>query len=70
MIDESPDESNAFFQSMMFTSFIFKLRTKVEFYGDTSRNKVTAQSVGPVNHKDYNDHLVKSIERLTGIGKH
>lgn len=69
MIDETPDEANAFFQSMHFASFTFKLRTKVEFYGDTSRNKVTAQSVAPVNHKDYNDYLVKNIERLTGIGK-
>lgn len=69
MIDENKDEGDAFFQTYHFKSFIFKVRSKVEFYGDSSRNKLTAQTVTPVNYKDYNCHLIKNIEQLTGISK-
>lgn len=69
MFEENKEEGDAFFQAQHFRSFLFKLRTKVEFYGDSSRNKITTQSVAPINHKDYNDYLVKNIEKLTGISK-
>lgn len=69
MMDENKEEADAYLQAQHFRSFLFKLRTKVEFYGDSSRNKITAQSITPVNHKDYNDFLVKNIEKLTGISK-
>lgn len=70
MHDDRKDEYDAFLLTNHFKEFIFKLRTKVEFYGDSSRNKITVQSVAPVNHKEYNEYLIKNIQRLTGIGKH
>lgn len=70
MVDNDPEGLNAFLQLQHFKTFQFKLRTKVETYGDSPRNKITVQSASPLNHKDYNDYLIKNIQRLTGIGKH
>lgn len=70
MFEANKEAGEAFFVSQHFKNFIFKLRTKVEFYGDSQRNKITVQSVNPINYKEYNEHLVKNIQRLTGIGKH
>lgn len=64
------DAGDAMLASAHFKAFQFKLRTKVEHYGDTPRNKVTVQSVAPINYKDYNEYLIKNIQKLTGVGKH
>lgn len=69
-IDSNRNEGDAVLTSAQFKSFLFKLRTKVEYYSDSPRNKVTVQSVGPLNYKDYNENLLKNIQRLTGVGKH
>lgn len=63
-------EGEALFGAVHFKQFVFKLRTKVEFYGDTSRNKITVQSASTTNHKEYNEHLIQNLQKLTGIGKH
>lgn len=70
LFERNKEEGDAFFQANHFKSFIFKLRSKVEFFGDTQRSKITVQSVAPINHKEYNDYLIKNIQRLTGVGKH
>uniref|UniRef100_A0A182QCD7 Replication protein A subunit n=1 Tax=Anopheles farauti TaxID=69004 RepID=A0A182QCD7_9DIPT len=57
------------FGSISFKSFVFKLRTKVEYFGEQPRNKTSAVSAAPVNHKQYNALLIKSIQELTGVGK-
>lgn len=67
--DRSKEEGEAILSAIHFKSFVFKLRTKVEYYGDSARNKVIVQSATAVNYKDYNDYLIKNIQRLTGIGK-
>jgi len=43
---------------------IFKQTT----FRDMTRNKLTVQSVAPINHKEYNKHLLKELQELTGIG--
>lgn len=69
-IEANQTEGENLFAAIHFKQFVFKLRTKVEFYGDASRNKITVQSAAPVNYKDYNEHLVQNIQKLTGVGKH
>lgn len=70
MVDNDPDALNLFLQGQHFKTFMFKLRTKVETYGDSQRNKITVQSAAPLNYKEYDDYLIKNIQRLTGVGKH
>lgn len=69
-LEHSKEAGDAILTAINFKSFIFKLRSKNEFYGDTSRNKITVQSASPVNYKEYNQHLIKKIQELTGVGKH
>lgn len=70
LFENNQGEGEALFLATHFKQFVFKLRTKVEFYGDTSRNKITVQSAAPTNHKEYNEYLIQNIQKLTGIGKH
>lgn len=69
MFENDKEDLNKLIQEQQLKSHVFKLRTKVETYGDNQRNKITVQSAAPLNHKDYNDYLIKNIQRLTGIGK-
>ncbi|KZC11216.1 Replication protein A 70 kDa DNA-binding subunit [Dufourea novaeangliae] len=57
------------FGDATFTSFIFKIRVKLEVFSDESRLKATCVSVSPVDYKVYNDHLITQIKELAGIGK-
>ncbi|XP_026466908.1 replication protein A 70 kDa DNA-binding subunit [Ctenocephalides felis] len=69
LIDNENDTSasEAFFSKLAFTTHVMKLRNKMEFYGDTYKIKSTVVSIGPVNYKEYNASLIKSLETLTGI---
>lgn len=69
-LENNKEAMEQIFSSISFKSFIFKLRTKVEFYGDSARNKTTAVGATPVNHKEYNAYLIKNIQEMTGICKH
>ncbi|XP_049281805.1 replication protein A 70 kDa DNA-binding subunit [Anopheles funestus] len=68
-LEYQKEEAEKLFASISFKSFVFKLRTKVEYFGEQPRNKTSAVSVAPVNHKEYNALLIKSIQELTGVGK-
>uniref|UniRef100_A0A182Y582 Replication protein A subunit n=1 Tax=Anopheles stephensi TaxID=30069 RepID=A0A182Y582_ANOST len=68
-LEYQKEEAEKLFTSISFKSFVFKLRTKVEYYGEQPRNKTSAVSAAPVNHKEYNALLIKSIQELTGVGK-
>ncbi|XP_055532718.1 replication protein A 70 kDa DNA-binding subunit [Wyeomyia smithii] len=63
------EEAEQIFSAIAFNNYIFKLRTKVEYFADAPRNKVTAVEIKPLIHKDYNAHLIKNIQEMTGIGK-
>ncbi|KAH8355942.1 hypothetical protein KR200_003721, partial [Drosophila serrata] len=67
-LENDAAKAEKIFSSLNFTSHIFKLRCKNEVYGDMTRNKLTVQSVGPINHKEYNKYLLKELQELTGIG--
>ena len=69
IVDTDKDEAEALFSCINFKSFIFKLRSKVEYYGDSPRNKLTVVSATPINYKEYNSYLIKNLQELTGIGK-
>lgn len=69
-LDSHTEDAEQIFSSISFQSFMFKLRTKVEFYGDSARNKTTAVAATPINHKEYNAYLIKNIQEMTGISKH
>ncbi|XP_058467652.1 replication protein A 70 kDa DNA-binding subunit [Malaya genurostris] len=68
-LEFNKEEAEQIFSAINFKNYVFKLRTKVEFFGDTARNKTTAVDAKPLNHKEYNAYLVKNIQELTGIGK-
>ncbi|EDW80816.1 uncharacterized protein Dwil_GK11360 [Drosophila willistoni] len=67
-LENDPPKAEQMFSGMNFSAHIFKLRCKNEVYGDMTRNKLTVQSVSPINYKDYNKHLIKELQQLTGIG--
>ncbi|XP_017073556.1 replication protein A 70 kDa DNA-binding subunit [Drosophila eugracilis] len=67
-LENDPSKAEQIFSALNFTSHIFKLRCKNEVFGDMTRNKLTVQSVAPINHKEYNKHLLKELQELTGIG--
>ncbi|XP_059611665.1 replication protein A 70 kDa DNA-binding subunit [Phlebotomus argentipes] len=67
LLSMNPDEAETVLSGIHFKSFIFKLRIKMEHFGDTSRNKITVVAATPVNHKDYNEYLINNLSNLTGI---
>lgn len=69
-LEYNKEEAEQIFSAISFKNYVFKLRTKVEFYGDSARNKTTAVAATPLNHKEYNAYLIKNIQDMTGIGKH
>lgn len=66
-LETSPEDAEDIFSNLTFKNFVFKLRSKVEFYGDTPRNKITAISATKVNYKEYNSAMIKELSILTGI---
>lgn len=68
-LDMNPEEAEEIFSNLTFKNFIFKLRSKVEFFGDTPRNKLTAISATKINHKEFNSQMIKDLSELTGIQK-
>ncbi|XP_073817699.1 replication protein A 70 kDa DNA-binding subunit-like [Musca autumnalis] len=68
-LENNPTEAEEIFNSINFHSYVFKLRSKVETYGDMSRSKLTVQSAAPVNYKEYNKYLIDSLKEMTGINK-
>ncbi|XP_065081416.1 replication protein A 70 kDa DNA-binding subunit [Ochlerotatus camptorhynchus] len=69
-LEFNKEEAEQIFSAISFKNYVFKLRTKVEFYGDSARNKTTAVAATSLNHKEYNAYLIKNIQDMTGIGKH
>ncbi|XP_047533064.1 replication protein A 70 kDa DNA-binding subunit-like [Vanessa atalanta] len=55
------------FDEVKFKTFVFKFRTKMETYSDEARLKTTVMSAQPVDYKDANARLIKSIKALSGI---
>ncbi|XP_043581968.1 replication protein A 70 kDa DNA-binding subunit [Bombus pyrosoma] len=50
-----------------FKSFIFKIRTKMETFGDENRLRSTCIDVSPTDCKAYNEDLITKLKELTGI---
>lgn len=66
-LEMNPEDAEDIFSNLTFKNFVFKLRSKVEFYGDTPRNKITAVSATKVNYKEFNAAMIKELSILTGI---
>lgn len=69
MLENDGNGADNILESVNFKCFLFKMRTKVETFGDTSRNKYTVVSASPVSHKEYNAYLTKQLQEMTGIEK-
>ncbi|XP_039971109.1 replication protein A 70 kDa DNA-binding subunit [Bactrocera neohumeralis] len=69
LLENNPPEGEDVLSSINFNSYIFKLRSKVEQFGDMQRNKLTVQSVAPLDYKEYNKYLINNLKELTGINK-
>lgn len=67
--EQNKEEGDAVLSASHFKRCLFKLRTKNEVYGDQTRNKITVQTISPLNYKEYNQYLVKQLIQLTGVGK-
>ncbi|XP_060826818.1 replication protein A 70 kDa DNA-binding subunit isoform X2 [Bombus pascuorum] len=50
-----------------FKSFIFKIRTKMETFGDENRLRSTCIDVSPIDCKAYSEDLITKLKELTGI---
>ncbi|OWR41201.1 replication protein A 70 kDa DNA-binding subunit [Danaus plexippus] len=50
-----------------FKTFVFKFRTKIETYSDEAKLKTVVMSAQPVDYRDANARLVKSIKALSGV---
>lgn len=57
----------AVFEDIKFKTFVFKFRTKMETYSDEARLKTTVMNAAPVDYKDANARLIKSIKAVTGV---
>ncbi|CAH2048570.1 unnamed protein product, partial [Iphiclides podalirius] len=55
------------FEEVKFKTFVFKFRTKMETYSDEARLKTTVMNAQPVDYKDANSRLLKSIKALSGV---
>ncbi|XP_026327130.1 replication protein A 70 kDa DNA-binding subunit isoform X1 [Hyposmocoma kahamanoa] len=55
------------FEDVKFKTFLFKFRTKMETFSDEARLKTTVMNAQPVDYKDGNARLIKSIKSLTGV---
>ncbi|KAJ0176690.1 hypothetical protein K1T71_007869 [Dendrolimus kikuchii] len=55
------------FEEVKFKTFVFKLRTKMETYNDEARLKTIVMNAQPVDYKDANAKLIKSIQTMTGV---
>ncbi|XP_067619019.1 replication protein A 70 kDa DNA-binding subunit [Eurosta solidaginis] len=69
LLENDPPEGEEVLSSINFNTYIFKLRCKMEMFGDMQRNKLTVQSVSPMDYKEYNKYLINNLKELTGIGK-
>ncbi|XP_023938523.1 replication protein A 70 kDa DNA-binding subunit [Bicyclus anynana] len=55
------------FEEVKFRTYVFNFRTKMETYSDEAKLKTTVMSAKPVDYRDANAKLVKSITALSGI---
>ncbi|XP_041979266.1 replication protein A 70 kDa DNA-binding subunit [Aricia agestis] len=55
------------FDEVKFKTYVFKLRTKMETYSDEARLKTIVMAASPVDYKDVNARLIKSIKALSGV---
>lgn len=69
IMEKDPEKGGQILLSLNMNSYIFKLRCKMEMFGDMNRNKITVQSASPINYKEYNKYLIKNIKELSGIDK-
>ncbi|XP_013143928.1 PREDICTED: replication protein A 70 kDa DNA-binding subunit [Papilio polytes] len=67
MYDYDKAAYSQLFEQVKFKTFLFKFRTKMETYSDEARLKTTVMSATPVDYKDANTRLVKSIKALSGV---
>uniref|UniRef100_A0A0N5ARY3 Replication protein A subunit n=1 Tax=Syphacia muris TaxID=451379 RepID=A0A0N5ARY3_9BILA len=58
------EEYNDAFNAVRFRQFVFKIRSKNEFFNDSERIKWTVMSVEPVNYEKHNQELKKTLEVL------
>lgn len=66
-VDIDNVELSTIFSALNFKQYVFKIRAKVEYYGDSTRSKMVAMSANPIDHKEYQNYLIKKITELTGI---
>lgn len=67
MFDYDKNAYNQMFEDVKFKTFIFKFRTKMETYNDEARLKTTVMSAQPIDYKEANSRLIKSIKSITGV---
>lgn len=70
MSENDMEALDAFLDTQLLKSFVFKLRTKVERYQNCEPiSNTTVLNVEKVNFMEYNEYLIENIKRLTGVDK-
>lgn len=67
MFDYDKNGYAKIFEEVKFRTFSFRFRTKIETYSDEARLKTIIMSAQPVDYKDGNARLLKSIKDITGV---
>ncbi|XP_055386595.1 replication protein A 70 kDa DNA-binding subunit-like [Condylostylus longicornis] len=68
-LELNPEDVENVFSEAHFKYFSFKLRSKLETYGDTQRTKINVINVSPICYKEYNNYLIKNLQSLLAVGK-
>ncbi|KAH1018979.1 replication protein A 70 kDa DNA-binding subunit [Dendroctonus ponderosae] len=65
--ETDPDGLNDTLEKCMFKECILRCRVKTETYNDEQRVKTVAFRADPINHSEYNAHLVNNIKKLARL---
>ncbi|XP_031346155.1 replication protein A 70 kDa DNA-binding subunit-like isoform X2 [Photinus pyralis] len=63
-IERNPQALAEFADKAHLKEFLFKCRTKMDYFNDENRLKTVALRVDPVNYKEYNSYLISQINEL------
>lgn len=63
IFESDPTELEALLRTINFSSYIFKLRARMEHFNDDTRIRTGVVGVAPINYKEYGTHLLEEIRK-------
>ncbi|XP_076306238.1 replication protein A 70 isoform X2 [Tachypleus tridentatus] len=65
--ESNEDQFSAIIDDANFSTYIFRLRTKMELYNEESRLKTVVVSVTPINPTEYGKKLLNDIQQMESV---